>query len=602
MSKKTYLLLLFLPFTIIANQNNSIKGAFTSTTVGADGACAFSSIQSAIDAGFDEIKIASNKTYNENLLIDNQSVTLRGGFQNCGSTTINTQSFISGILSANLPVISITGNSQRYVIIIENFILSNGEGSGFFPGGGISTLSSDALINIFDTTIKNNSGTLGGGIAAIAGTSNINLHNTIIEANTADTGGGILCDGSQNTIDMHNNSGIFNNNANGTIGTDAGNGGGVFLANGCQFTITSGTANSNINDKRGISSNQASSKGGGLYVKSGASATLMGQELCDGLNNCVGNNTDPINLSSNLSDSDSTGDGGGAGAYITGTMTHLTIAAGKITENFIGLSNVAGNGGAISVNDGANLEVSRSNKACWHQEHCNYFSANSSGLLNGHGGAIFNAASSVIIQNTVFTNNRADQGTVLYGHLANSENLIKASMIHHNGNNGLGGFDDNSVFWVTDSAKIELHHCTVADNNAQSSVFTITSSATPTGSRILSSIIHDESTGNVVNTNPAQLYTNGNIFHETNSLISHDQSIIADPIFVDRAAWNYHIDASTSPAVDFIYSSLTSVDYKDIDFEDYGWDDPNISNINGFFDAGADETYGNDIIFQDGFN
>jgi len=39
-----------------------------------------------------------------------------------------------------------------------------------------------------------------------------------------------------------------------------------------------------------------------------------------------------------------------------------------------------------------------------------------------------------------------------------------------------------------------------------------------------------------------------------------------------------------------------------IDFENYGWDDPNISDINGFFDAGADETYGNDIIFQDGFN
>ena len=37
-----------------------------------------------------------------------------------------------------------------------------------------------------------------------------------------------------------------------------------------------------------------------------------------------------------------------------------------------------------------------------------------------------------------------------------------------------------------------------------------------------------------------------------------------------------------------------------MDFEIRPWDDP-VSNLGGSYDAGADETYAGDIIFEDGF-
>ncbi|MFK8012800.1 MAG: hypothetical protein AB8B80_12220 [Marinicellaceae bacterium] len=78
--------------------------------------------------------------------------------------------------------------------------------------------------------------------------------------------------------------------------------------------------------------------------------------------------------------------------------------------------------------------------------------------------------------------------------------------------------------------------------------------------------------------------------------------MVADPQFIDRENNDYHIKASTSPAVDFCDNSMAPALYKDMDNEQRGWDDPSVSDIVGPFDIGYDETYENDIIFQQDFD
>ncbi|MEZ5472773.1 MAG: hypothetical protein R3E90_13460 [Marinicella sp.] len=74
---------------------------------------------------------------------------------------------------------------------------------------------------------------------------------------------------------------------------------------------------------------------------------------------------------------------------------------------------------------------------------------------------------------------------------------------------------------------------------------------------------------------------------------------VANPDFIDRSSGNYHLSA-VSPAIDRC-ANVNSNLGLDIDLEPLGWDDPNQINGAGAYDAGADETYLNDIIFKDGY-
>jgi hypothetical protein len=91
--------------------------------------------------------------------------------------------------------------------------------------------------------------------------------------------------------------------------------------------------------------------------------------------------------------------------------------------------------------------------------------------------------------------------------------------------------------------------------------------------------------------------------HEANSF-SGNQIVVDNPEFRNLEISDYHLNAQTSPAVDFCTDPSGS-GFIDIDGEVGGWDDPNRPNLGGnpaaVFDAGADETYENDLIFIHGF-
>src|SRR5690606_2448539 len=83
--------------------------------------------------------------------------------------------------------------------------------------------------------------------------------------------------------------------------------------------------------------------------------------------------------------------------------------------------------------------------------------------------------------------------------------------------------------------------------------------------------------------------------------INDPRSIEADPEFVDRGNNDYHINAALSPAVDYCDDLLAEHTTQDTDQEDRGWDDYLATNNFGPFDVCADETYANDVIFEDDF-
>ena len=567
-------------------------------TVGSAAQCDYhlgaTKIQDALDANETEIRLVA-ETFNENILIDDKSITIKGGYADCAAaqagTQGSTQSKILGVTSGS-PVVKVQGSTQRNTVVLDTIRLESGSGSGFFPGGGISTIGADAQVNLSNVWITNNTSQWGGGIAIVVGNTDFSISDSLIFSNTAELGGGIYCDGADASIFMSGNSGVtLNTAAGGGSSTLDGKGGGLVLTNGCSYLSYSGTAGGFL-DLRGIAANKSLNEGGGIYADNGARATLFGHQFC--FFGCIGDNTNPANLSGNSSDTGNAGDKNGGGAYITGANSELTIYAGLVQGNTAGTS--FSDGGGISLSSGAKLVTKRLSKSCWSQETCNYFDGNQSGT-GGYGGAIYNDASTAEVESSVFANNRSDLGTVYYGIGVGSHLQAYSSIFHSNGNNGADGFSDIYVFRAYTDADIDIQHSTIADNNASTAVLGIISASAGT-STLYSSIVHDSSTGPVYDANPGNIATDCLIVHEIASFTNNGFSIVDDPQFVDRANGDFHI-SNTSPAID--YCGGSNFTYKDIDMEDYGWDDPTVANNFGNVDIGADETYANDIIFKNGF-
>ncbi|MCF6299715.1 MAG: hypothetical protein L3J52_01115, partial [Proteobacteria bacterium] len=356
-------------------------------TVGGDNACDYrigtTKIQDAINAHTNvEIRIAQNDVYNENLVINDNNVSLRGGYANCtdaannvypSSVGVDPWTSVNGITGSGNPVIKILGNTQRNTIVLDRLLLTRGEGTTEnFPGGGISIYQADTQINLNRVYIANNSSLRGGGIAIIEGDTDIIATDLTLAVNTAGTGGGFYCDGSDISLTVL--SGVIqSNSANSDAPLDAG-GGGVSITNGCSFIMYSGY----------IYLNYAFLLGGGIDVLNGSIATLFGHEVCSLSGACFGNDTEPVGLMNNSARIA----GGGANSYNTGTNistadTVLNIYAANVIDN----KAISGNGGGIHVSNNASFTTARLSKACWDVQKCNYYASNTANDV-GVGGAI----------------------------------------------------------------------------------------------------------------------------------------------------------------------------------------------------------------------
>ncbi len=559
-----------------------------SITVGTD-SCNASSLQTAIniakfDASIDEIRVATNGTYNENIIIGNQSIIIRGGYVDCASAVDENpasrtgQTTITGVANAESPVIRITGDSAQHSIVLDSLTITGGTVNlaSDYTGGGVSAFNSWSDIIITNSNISGNTGTAGGGLAVIEGSgfTRVKIVDTLIFSNSAFLGGGILCSGTESGIVMRGASGVSLNNA--TVGQ----GGGLYMTEGCDLNSYSGTDGSGGGlNLQGILGNNAVGNGGGIYANKASQISLYGHQNC-AEQPCLGNNTSPASLTSNHSDND------GGGAYISGSFTAMHMYAGLVNGN-----TADRDGGAIYVGNGASFLTERLSSECWSQDHCNHFINNKAGVANGRGGMLFSQLGTVDISHSVIEGNQADIGTVIAAINSPSVSTIKSSIIHHNGDNGANGFNDIYAFSIASGAKIDVSHSTIADNNTLIAVFNISSTSVGDSDLFASIVDADINTPVFASNQSSNVFINCMMLHEIDSIPNTQLSTTVDDAeFVDRANGDYHLNPLLSPAVDYCDDFIGPSDYKDIDFESYGVDYPSVGGGN-LFDLGADEVY-----------
>ena len=591
-------LILFISTSIIADNQNQ-QGGFV--TVGFSNDCNFrtgdTKIQDAINSGAAEIRVAVG-TYIENIALNNKDAIIKGGYSSCGAARDNNQDSdpITTIIDGDDidSVIVVSGSIKRNTVILDHLRLTNGRNNGINAGGGISAINADVDLRLNDIYIDDNTGSQGGGIAIFTGTTNITAHNLMLKDNTASSGGGIFCDGSGlPTIlidgDESNTYGITGNLANN------GNGGGVYLSNGCTFSSYVGTDVNSNEDKRGIFANFATRNGGGLYVASESKAVLYGGTQCAQQQTgevCYGNNSQPINVSYNVADIDESGDGFGAGVFVTGNNSHVEIYNGLINNNNTKL----GNGGAVLISSDGRLTSDSvfSNGGCWNPGACNQFIENRASL----GGAIqAESRGQVSINRTFFTKQLANAGNIVNADGVNTLIEMEGNLIIENGDFS-GDFSNRNLFEMNNNSGLNLSFSTIADNfltNTRPIILNQSSTV-----NVESSIVSEQS-GILVysSTSPNVESFNCLLVHESASLSGTSQFVTTSQIpgFIDRNNDNYKLDINLSPAIDYCNNPVQVL--TDSDNDARGWDWTQISDFQGPYDLGYDEN--TDVIFNNGF-
>ncbi len=550
------------------------QGTPTFASVGNDPInCNFDTIQAAINSGVDEVRIQRFLTYTENLIIQNQSIKLIGGYDNCFEANSGAgQTGLSATIDGNnlAPVININNDNAVYDITIENLWLENGNSTINFFGGGIEAKGMLTSVNINNIRATNNAGS---GIN-VEDIDSLIIKDSLINNNNATIGGGIACSATSTTI--YGTTVIVSNSA--SIA-----GGGIYAYNQCDLTYFSGQPHP-ANAIAGISGNSTSGQGGGIYAYDGSTINLYGFEIDFGNGNILGDSSVPVKITNNIADSD------GGGLFILGANTQATLSGIDFGNN----RTSTGNGGGIAVFDQAKLVVTRYELPCWDDIHCNLFYFNRSSTGATGGGGIYAGTNTVIgIGNAYFEKNTASFGTALY--LTNgSQTTIEGSVFtDNNANNGRAG---NYVIDLESFSQLTLGFNTFVDNLATTTIINVNSST-----MINKGNLFFEYASDPVIIRTASTLTNDCIVSRVTTDIVGTNIVQAtfDP-FVDRSIQNFHLDEiSGGVAIDLCDTSLYNPSLKDMDHEPRGIDLP-LTNTDGPYDVGADEFFVEEL-FSNGF-
>lgn len=533
----------------IKNKNNpygSTTGVIDKFYVGADNACDFSTIQAGISAANNsqnspEVRVASNKFYNENIFISNTNILIDGNYANCTDARNDihggNRAKVNGFPGSTIATVQVT---TGLFVHLKGIQLQNNNGGGVYTAGTSVITLEDMLFFQLGTHALRITGN---------GQVDVRIKNTLFLQNSSDSNGAAInCSGSNHSIDMTEGSGFANS-------TKSGLGGAMYLSGGCDLSMTDG-----------VFQNNNATFGGAIFIINSNMA----------LKNVLFN--------SNAASSE----GGAILAFNAIIDAEATRFTNNQAENY---------GGAISIEPGAVFNLKEPSQGCGNSDKCNLFDGNKA----QNGGAISLRSSSADISSTYFENNRADNGTAIYLYSSSSVQA-EGNLYNNNGNHAANGFEDRNVIYATDNSEMAISYSTFADNNALFSTFKQENDA---DLMVLSSIIYDSDSGDVFASTGSSttLNTHCLIVHESGSFDTTNAVItVADPIFVDAANGDYHLTAGVSPAIDYCTDTLAMAQNKDLDFQNRGIDDPNISNNlgNGTYDIGADESYGN-AIFMNGF-
>ncbi len=531
--------------------DNQIQGA-PYLTVGDGMSCDYSSIQSAIDSTLSNtIRIASDKAYFENITIDDRNLVLTGGYGSCEDAENNITDLSKAVIDGgdSGSVILISGNSQVRDIELRHLAIGNGD------VGLASTADANITANDLVVLLNNTAG-----VFLFGGNNTLNMEDVLINSNS---GPGVACGGSDNVFSIRGDSTISENSSSTT-------GGGLTIVSECD---------ANLYAPLTVTENTANGHGGGIYVGSGSLVNLRG-----------------IDVTYNQADFDGDDDGNGGGLFVADP----TSIVNAVNTTFEG--NMAYSGGAVAAQDSGyfgSYAENTQNNPCSQIGQCSLFTGNSA---QNRGGVLHatTEGSIKVLHAFVTGNGLLNEGLVAHASVDGSV-VMEGSMIVKNGGEDLPG---NSLFFVNgisgnNQATIKLNHVTVAANHVSGSVVNNFFGVF----EMDASIVQDDvNVSNAVA--PATHSFECVIAHETSSFSAGGTVTIDDPAFINPSANNFRLKPS-SPAIDYCYSAepLTVELGYDIDLENRDYDDPNVTNLHGTYDLGADEyRWDNDLIFMDGFD
>ncbi len=550
----------------------------TVITVGGDGACDFSQIQTALNSvvlnGPEvEIRLARNTTYTENLLIGHKDLRLVGSYANCTDAAAGNADGQSVSISGapgTAPVMRVHNplSQTNRSLYLRQLLLENGKGGLFVEDGNDIEISTEDLVMI------NNDAVQGGGLFLDDEDSVLLLKDTLILQNTASNGGGMYCAGGD--VFMYGFSGVTLNQADGVISN--GNGGGLYVTGTCNAVMFSGTAGG-LFDFRGIAGNLANRHGGGAYVTAGGHLTLFGHLFVGEF----GDNTEPLNLTGNLADADDSGHGSGGGFYVSGNGSRVQANAVMIRDN------EAAGEAAFYVGSQADLSIERLSAECWDAHRCNRIQDNVNAGLTAGGDHVITLANAgeVEILNTALFGNRAVDDAVLF--TQGTDLLFEGNEVYDNGNPAGSGFAADHLFSIWGNVPVRFNYNTIVDNPVSTSLFRATTFA---GVPIMvrNSIVHETGVLPIMqhDSGPSgSLDITCLVAHE-NSSYSGFQVVLQDPQLVDRGNGDLHL-SENSVAVDMCSDAVPQATARDVDYTPRGWDHPLVANQAGEHDAGADE-------------
>lgn len=542
-------------------------------TVGQSGDCDYNNLEDAYLSADPFVRVTSEAAFTDVFTIT-KAKWFTGGYDTCADAE-------NGDLGTNKSkwrrlnggtVIKIDANqAAQSIVVIDNFEVFGGENLSNGEAGGIKVTGKSSLL-LSHSEVYDNVGIDGGGIHVSGGDAIAILTAVKVRDNIGNSfGGGIYCS-DQATVTVLGESSINNNLALA--------GGGIFATSECDVSSNSGDTLPALQSTTGIRSNEAR-YGGGVYLTAGATLKLEG------------NDDHPASVIFNLANEDG-GDGGGI--YLEGQGTRLTGINARIDANI-----AQSFGAGFEAADFAVVNLSRLDSPCWDDVSCSSLSYNILLGAEGEGGAadIYDAAVASISQ-THISNNKANLAAIF--------NVDNASYLRLEGNllvdNRHWTDDSNTTLMnlvgpVGDGANLDFFYNTLSDNLANSVIYL--ENETQNTLSIHNSIIQhqgdtldqDGNTNNVIQVDCVFLT-------EQNSLTGNIGTVLlSDPGLVGNG--DYALSAN-SDAIDLCdEQAFVGSNYSDITGTARGYDDPQVNNFLGPYDAGAFE-YNNDVIFTNGFD
>jgi hypothetical protein len=309
------------------------------TTIGWDTSCDYNmnvdanSLQQAIDDGMTELRLTNENTYMVNLNIDS-SIIIKGGYNTCANASAGSQSETNSLLDGGNIAQSVMqiGFITNAMIEISHLTMQNGtgisSGNPLVYSGGLSIRDVDGIMNLNHLLIESNNSYIGGGLNAYNGSSDtpklltINATDVILNQNTAtDNGGGLNChqldDSARIVLNLSQGSTIRNNHS------DA-NGGGM-INNRCEINFYAGTSLQTAdNPDLELYKNTANKSGAGIWSQAGTT-------------NFIGSVTQPLNITENEANLDtSNSSGAGGGVFMTSNRAIANLSNTYVTGNYTG--------------------------------------------------------------------------------------------------------------------------------------------------------------------------------------------------------------------------------------------------------------------------